>query len=601
MKFCVLFFIISSVIAHVDENNRVKRGATGALHIVTNHAQPIHADVKSEAPTDNTEKTGEQVTSPNDAVTTYEVKSLRKSLVVTPPTTLTLIRSVSRVATLIVLFTELEHPLNVNKREKQYLMEDDPFEGSEQRRDGRQSTPKNNQIDFNPSSNAAKVRYQPKVLTAPPKPTMKPMLTKPLRVDKTPQRIPTKIPIVLKSAKVGPTPANALRMKILESKYNETLANREKLETNTNQPPQFTVYLLNETHPNSNDNENFNVNTISSDSTDPSDNTNDKDAKDRKSNNNQDEKITPTNIKKPIHYFVDEPEPLPPKILRIPEIDIKETEPNKIKEIPIAKKPKNKAKKNEIKSRISSTDSDDDLEITRISNGTHLISIKKLRDDGRPYHNVKEMSIEERILNKPIKPTPVEETEPRKLENFEPDVKETITAGVLLDGTKMETKDQNCITIRNHNYEEIEEKSPLSEPISVQPVYNEFNQDYLRYLQNSYYNPYYQTINDQYRRNYGLIRSSPNIYLADNNNPCVNNEEIIQPNYDSNNEYGNSENINVIQQEVDSYPENILDRKWKNWKDVEIKIRNAKIAEPYDIDIRSMAQNRHFQERIDRW
>ncbi|KAF9407096.1 hypothetical protein HW555_012766 [Spodoptera exigua] len=121
MKFCVLFFIISSVIAHVDENNRVKRGATGALHIVTNHAQPIHADVKSEAPTDNTEKTGEQpckgkgpahiepgvgfkVTSPNDAVTTYEVKSLRKSLVVTPPTTLTLVRSVSRVATLIVLF-----------------------------------------------------------------------------------------------------------------------------------------------------------------------------------------------------------------------------------------------------------------------------------------------------------------------------------------------------------------------------------------------------------------------------------------------------------------------------------------------------------------
>ncbi|CAH0697795.1 unnamed protein product [Spodoptera exigua] len=531
--------------------NRVKRGATGALHIVTNHAQPIHADVKSEVPTDNTEKTGEQ--------------------------------------------TELEHPLNVNKREKQYLIEDDPFEGSEQRRDGRQSTPKNNQIDSNPSSNAAKVRYQPKILTAPPKPTMKPMLTKPLRVDKTPQRIPTKIPIVLKSAKVVPTPANALRMKILESKYNETLANQEKQETNTNQPPQFTVYLLNESHPNSNDNENFNVNTISSDSTDPSDNTNDKDAKDRKSNNNEDEKITPTNIKKPIHYFVDEPEPLPPKILRIPEIDIKETEPNKIKEIPIAKKPKNKAKKDEIKSRISSTDSDDDLEITRISNGTHLISIKKLRDDGRPYHNVKEISIEERIMNKPIKPTPVVETEPRKPENFEPYVKETITAGVLLDGTKMETKDQNCITIRNHNYEEIEEKSPLSEPISVQPVCNDFNQDYLRYLQNSYYNPYYQTINDQYRRNYGLIRSSPNIYLADNNNPCVNNEEIIQPNYDSNNEYGNSENINVIQQEVDSYPENspenILDRKWKNWKDVEIKIRNAKIAEPYDIDIRSMAQN----------
>ncbi|XP_022828478.1 uncharacterized protein LOC111357913 [Spodoptera litura] len=121
MKFSVLFFIISSVFAHVEEANRIKRGATGALHIVTNHAQPIHADVKSEAPTEHTEKTGEQackskgpdhiepgvgfkVTSPEDAITTYEIKSLRKSLIITPPTTLTLIRSVSRVVTLLVLF-----------------------------------------------------------------------------------------------------------------------------------------------------------------------------------------------------------------------------------------------------------------------------------------------------------------------------------------------------------------------------------------------------------------------------------------------------------------------------------------------------------------
>ncbi|XP_050555764.1 uncharacterized protein LOC118276950 isoform X1 [Spodoptera frugiperda] len=122
MKFCVsvLFFIVCSVFAHIDETNRIKRDAAGALHIVTNHAQPIHADVKSEAPTEITEKTGEQpcskgpdhiepgvgflVTSPEDTVTTYEVKSLRKSLTLTPPTTLTLIRSVSRVVTLLVLF-----------------------------------------------------------------------------------------------------------------------------------------------------------------------------------------------------------------------------------------------------------------------------------------------------------------------------------------------------------------------------------------------------------------------------------------------------------------------------------------------------------------
>lgn len=48
----------------------MKRGASGALSIVTNHAQPIHADVKSET-NDNAERNvNEQV---NDfLLTTYK-------------------------------------------------------------------------------------------------------------------------------------------------------------------------------------------------------------------------------------------------------------------------------------------------------------------------------------------------------------------------------------------------------------------------------------------------------------------------------------------------------------------------------------------------
>nr|XP_049707848.1 uncharacterized protein LOC126056952 [Helicoverpa armigera] len=107
MNSIFLFLVVFSLVfAHIDEDvPRPKRGASGALHIVTNHAQPIHADVKSETSTDNVEKvSNEQVTPPEDGLTTYEVKSLRKSLSFAPPTTLTLIRSISRVVTLVVLF-----------------------------------------------------------------------------------------------------------------------------------------------------------------------------------------------------------------------------------------------------------------------------------------------------------------------------------------------------------------------------------------------------------------------------------------------------------------------------------------------------------------
>ncbi|CAH1642483.1 unnamed protein product [Spodoptera littoralis] len=484
--------------------------------------------------------------------------------------------------------TDLEHQLNVNKREKQYLLEDDPSEGSEQKRDGRQSTPRNNQIDIKSNPNATKVRLYSKVVTTTPKPTMKQVLTKPLRADTIPQRIPIKIPIVLKTTKVVPTAANALRLKILESKYNETLANREKLASNNNQP---STFVPNESR--LSDDVILSVEDKTRTGKDSSDN-NDKDTEELKDKMNEEE-IKPVNIKNPIHYFIDEPEPLP-KIHRMLDIDNKDTDPNNMKDIPIAKKQKSKLIKDEIKSKMYYSDLDNDPEVTRISNGTHLISIQKLPYDDRVFRNgVQEMPTEERIINKPPKPKPViaKETVPQKPDNTMPVVEENIIAGVLFDGANKETKDQNCITIRNHNYEEVEEKSPLSTPLSVQPIYNDFDQDYLRYLQNIYYNPYNQAINDQYRRNYGLIQSSPNIGLIDNYDSSLNNEETIQPYY-PNTDYQNCVNKNEILLQIDQNPDNHQEntkqnRIWKNWKDVEIKIRKAE--DPIDIDIRTMIEN----------
>ncbi|KAG6464297.1 uncharacterized protein LOC115452968 [Manduca sexta] len=92
---------------------RAKRDTSGALHILTNHAQPIHADVKQERNGDTNDKrcSGNhlpasiepgvvfQVLPPSNVG--YELKSLRKSSPLTNK--LDLIRSISRVATLSVL------------------------------------------------------------------------------------------------------------------------------------------------------------------------------------------------------------------------------------------------------------------------------------------------------------------------------------------------------------------------------------------------------------------------------------------------------------------------------------------------------------------
>ncbi|XP_053620993.1 uncharacterized protein LOC128681247 isoform X2 [Plodia interpunctella] len=94
------------------EHSRSKRDVGGTLNIVTNHAQPIHADVKPEA-----SEIAEKVTPPKDAI--YEVKSGRKSFPLTD--TLDLIRSVSRVTSLVILlisaviefFPLIEHLYNI--------------------------------------------------------------------------------------------------------------------------------------------------------------------------------------------------------------------------------------------------------------------------------------------------------------------------------------------------------------------------------------------------------------------------------------------------------------------------------------------------------
>nr|XP_034837698.1 uncharacterized protein LOC117993925 isoform X2 [Maniola hyperantus] len=100
MKSLVLFVLVSSCYVYGKYDGtfakllaRCKRDATGALEIRTNHAQPIHADVKND-------HTGvDKVTAPKDTI--YQDKSLRKSL---PHTTgLDIVRAVSRLVTLVAL------------------------------------------------------------------------------------------------------------------------------------------------------------------------------------------------------------------------------------------------------------------------------------------------------------------------------------------------------------------------------------------------------------------------------------------------------------------------------------------------------------------
>ncbi|KPI94101.1 hypothetical protein RR46_13266 [Papilio xuthus] len=118
--YIILLTICCVVFGHSNDRllRRRKRGAegaAGALDIVTNNAQPIHAEVKrenaevAEKPCSESQRNVVpskiepgvvfQVTPPKEVV--FETKSLRKS---TPLTTkLDLIRGISRIITLSVL------------------------------------------------------------------------------------------------------------------------------------------------------------------------------------------------------------------------------------------------------------------------------------------------------------------------------------------------------------------------------------------------------------------------------------------------------------------------------------------------------------------
>lgn len=146
--------------------------------------------------------------------------------------------------------------------------------------------------------------------------------------------------------------------------------------------------------------------------------------------------------------------------------------------------------------------------------------------------------------------------------------------------------------ISNHDYEEVQERSTfppaqVNTPAITNP-YNNGVQDSWNYLQNLYYNPYYPNLYNQYRRYYE--EQDPQIYKDTN--------EFIQ-NYQTP-EYANIPNDDDVvyndftrrsdQPEVDENycpykQENTLERIWRTWKDVDIKIKNNN-EDPVDIDIR---------------
>lgn len=153
------------------------------------------------------------------------------------------------------------------------------------------------------------------------------------------------------------------------------------------------------------------------------------------------------------------------------------------------------------------------------------------------------------------------------------------------------TDSGNCITVTNHKYEEFEERTTIPPPVSSITCDDASRRpwNYLQNFQNLYYNPYNPNIYDQCRTYYDIPKNDPNIQNQCNDPIYVQaytNEN--QPNY-------NFDYSNADQPEIDvsaNYPEilrsdNTLDRIWRAWKDVEIKIRKNQLRdEPTDIDIR---------------
>lgn len=245
-------------------------------------------------------------------------------------------------------------------------------------------------------------------------------------METTSQRKPTKNPVILKTAKVVPGAAHAIRLKMLENQNNESKSNCSN--ENTLYPnaaasppllngsvPYFTIEdrknLKTETRssPNNVDNEKPNLESNGTLNRDGKENLgNDgknppnKDSIDSP-NDDKDDQVTSysnrkvslsknkenvansKNVQNPVQFYVDEPAPIPPSIRRQMSEYIasqsNEVTPNKPKEISIVIKGKNNPKNDETEKKDSENgDMTNDPDVVRISNGTHLISIKRLNN-----------------------------------------------------------------------------------------------------------------------------------------------------------------------------------------------------------------------------
>nr|XP_049707546.1 rho GTPase-activating protein gacU isoform X1 [Helicoverpa armigera] len=518
--------------------------------------------------------------------------------------------------------TVLEPQLSCQKREKQYLMEDEPCDETELKRDERQSTPNKNR-----DSKIINIRLLPKKGPVTIKQIQPPGLSKPVNVyvNNKPKIIPTKIPVILKT-KVLPSPAQVMRMKALHDAVNNKENHLPANETdpdiipNDNNPnnisyviePRSETHEVDEGNDNRNDTHHMDDADLHEEITDDNDT-----GKKPKTNsiNHEHEKNRPRGEKtkkfskpqpKPVYFFVDEPEPLPAvkkrkPIARSDEDD--ETPLKKSKHVPLAKS--KKPKKNH-STEDDDLDIDDDPDFIQITNGTHIISIKKIphdthkaedTHDSSEDYDVPEIEHRGRIMNEPS------------------------------DGNTNVDKDKpSCITITKHNYEEFEEKAP--NPQSQSPAVQVAtlpigSQDPWNYLQipSNFNNPYYQNVYDNcvptrmapvtpFSDNGNSYSSSPDnsiIYFPNDISSSPNNPEMdqyITPNsvnadtnqYMTPNTQNPELNQYITQNPVNPESDNVLyqipklealDRIWRAWKDVEIKIRNAhKYEDPLVIDIR---------------
>lgn len=312
----------------------------------------------------------------------------------------------------------LDAPSSIQKREKQHLIiEDDDNDGPSVKRDERQSIPSRTNLSENEVKvlqNSLNSKLKPKAaIPVQIKPVVKPkVIAKPIGVDTAPKRVPTKVPVVLKTGRVLPTPAQqALRMKVIETIKNNTCPRQDseqirdgKIIPNIKNPNTIddSIPFTIENKSSKKDAQDFKKGskqtvkqekklTPDKDSDDSTEDDLGRNGKISDSKDQQNAAGNEQNIEnKPA--FIEEPVKVLPKPVLFYEDDV-DTEPllvkkrlkfenqgsqSKVKEIPITRNPGAK-----LTSEESKYIDDDDPEAVHITNGTHLISIRKLRDDDK--------------------------------------------------------------------------------------------------------------------------------------------------------------------------------------------------------------------------